>query len=201
MPNYRRLYVPGGTVFLTLTTFGRLPLFADAANVVRLRESVAAVKIELPFDFVAAVVLPDHLHFLWTLPPDDADYSKRIGRIKVAFTHSLRGTRGLPEDVSLSRRRHRESNVWQRRFLEHTIRDDNDFEEHLNYMHYNPVKHGLASCPHAWPHSSFSAWVARGAYPADWACVCDGRTWQPPNWLEMALGIEPPDDFLGARDQ
>jgi putative transposase len=190
MPNYRRLFVPGGTVFLTVATYRRAPLFRDEANVARLRQAVTTVRKELPFDFVAAVVLPEHLHVLWTLPPGDVEYPKRIGRIKVEFTHSLRGTDALPSDVCASRRKHRESNVWQRRYIEHTIRDERDFEDHMNYIHYNPVKHGLVSCPHAWPYSSFRKWVKGGAYPEDWACVCGGQTWPVPDWEELASRAE-----------
>lgn len=190
MPNYRRLYVPGGTVFVTIATHRRVPLFEDAANVVRFREAVRTVMKDLPFDFVAAVILPEHMHLLWTLPTEDADYSKRIGRIKVEFTHSLRGVRAAPKHVSRSRRKHRDSDVWQRRFFEHTIQDERDFEEHLNYIHYNPVKHGHVSCPHAWPYSSFPKWVEQGGYPRDWACVCDGRTWQVPDWKALTARAE-----------
>jgi putative transposase len=186
MPNYQRAYVPGGTFFLTVATYERRPLFADAANVERLRRAVRKVKQELPFDFVAAVVLPDHFHFLWTLPEGDSEYPKRIGRIKVEFTHSLRGVDALPVHVSASRRRHRESDVWHRRYWEHTVRDEHDFEMHLDYIHYNPVKHGLCRCPHQWPYPSFRKWVARGVYAPDWACVCGGRTWKEPDWGRVA---------------
>jgi putative transposase len=186
MPNYRRLHVPGGTIFLTVATYRRASLFADPKNVARLREAIRMVLEEMAFEFEAAVVLPDHLHFLWTLPAGDTNYSKRVGRMKVAFTHALRGTHALPAEVSASRQKHRESDVWQRRFIEHTIRDERDFEEHLNYIHYNPVKHGLATCPHAWPYSSFRKWVGREVYPPDWACVCGGRTWQVPDWSDLA---------------
>jgi putative transposase len=185
MPEYRRLYVPGGTVFLTVVTYRRLPLFSDLANVNRLREAMRTVLAEAPFSFEAAVVLPDHFHVLWTLPPGDTRYSKRIGRIKVEFTQALRGRNALPSDRSLSRAKHRESDVWQRRFIEHTIRDDDDFERHLNYIHYNPVKHGYVACAHAWPYSSFSKWVGRSVYAANWACSCNGKIWQPPDWQEI----------------
>jgi putative transposase len=194
MANYRRLHVPGGTVFLTLVTFERVPLFADPANVLRLRQAVATIKQELPFEFEAAVVLPDHVHFLWTLPQGDADYSKRVCRLKVEFTQSLRGVHALPTTVCASRRKHRESDVWQRRFLEHPIRDDDDFEQHVHYIHYNAVKHGLVACPHLWPYSSFRKWVARDAYSLDWACVCSGRPPPRMDWgpIEHWDELEPP---------
>jgi putative transposase len=91
--------------------------------------------------------------------------------MKVLFTRSLiDGTLSVPS--SPSRRRHRESDVWQRRFWEHWVRDEDDFQNHLHYVHYNPVKHGLCACPHAWPASSFHRWVARKAYEPDWCCSC-----------------------------
>jgi putative transposase len=129
----------------------------------------------MPFEIPAAVVLPDHLHFIWTLPRGDDNYSKRIGRMKVEFTRALRGKDNLPTNVSLSRKKHRESDVWQRRFWEHTIDDENEFERYFDYIHYNPVKHGLVSCPHKWTHSSFSTWVAKGVYDLAWGCCCEDR--------------------------
>ncbi|MDX2214837.1 MAG: transposase [Oculatellaceae cyanobacterium bins.114] len=176
MPQYRRVYTPGGTVSLTLVTYNRIPIFADSQNIVYLRSALAALRSEMPFEITAAVILPDHLHFLWTLPPDDCNYSKRIGRLKVLFTRSLRGKQALPQNVSLSRRKHRESNVWQRRFWEHTITDETDLANHFDYLHYNPVKHGLAKCPHQWQYSSFHRYVQREVYNRDWGCQCDGKS-------------------------
>src|SRR5205814_1011450 len=106
--DYRRLRVPGGTVFLTVVTHQRQPLFAALENIMRLRQAIRTVMQEMPFDFEGAVVLPDHMHFLWTLPTGDDAYSKRVGRIKVAFTHSLRGRHALPAASSPSRRKHRD---------------------------------------------------------------------------------------------
>ncbi|MGA2496205.1 MAG: transposase [Tepidisphaeraceae bacterium] len=173
MPEYRRIFREGGTYFFTICTFGRRPIFADAINVDRLRTAIRGVMAEQPFVFVAAVVLPDHLHWIWTLPEDDADYSGRIGRIKVAFTRMFMGADAV-YDATTSRGRHGESEVWQRRFWEHTIRDERDFENHLHYVHYNPVKHGYAACPHAWEASSFKMWVTKDGYAMNWCCSCDG---------------------------
>ncbi len=130
MPEYRRVYVPGGTYFLALVTYNRTPLFSKDENISRLRSAVADVKSEMPFSIEGAVVLPDHIHFLWTLPSGDTNYSKRVGRLKVLFTHALRGQRNLPQNVSASRRKHRGSDsrllrirvslfMWQRRFFQH----------------------------------------------------------------------------------
>lgn len=175
MPQYRRAYTPGGTVFLTLVTYNRNSTFANSQNVAYLRSAIAAMRSEMPFEITAAVVLPDHLHFLWTLPSNDRDYSKRVGRLKVLFTQSLRGRQALPQHVSLSRRKHRESDVWQRRFWEHTITDETDLANHFDYLHYNPVKHGLVQCPHEWQYSSFHRYVQKGAYNRDWGCRCNGK--------------------------
>jgi putative transposase len=182
MPEYRRVYRPGGTYFFTVVTYGRRPLFADAANVERLRTAIRVVRAERPFEFEAGVVLPDHAHFLWTLPPGDSDYSTRIGRMKVLFTKSLReagivGNAGAEVGGAhpTSRRKHREADVWQRRFWEHTIHNEADYENHFHYIHFNPVKHRLVRCPHEWAASSFAHWVDRHVYDRDWCCACDGR--------------------------
>lgn len=116
MPRYRRAFVPGGTFFLTLVTYNRTPLFANEENISRLRAALVTVKSEMPFEIEGAVILPDHLHFLWTLPSDDTNYSARVGRLKVLFTRAFRGKGKLPQNVSASRQTHRESDVWQRRF-------------------------------------------------------------------------------------
>jgi putative transposase len=172
VPDYRRAYVPGGTFFLTFVTFERQRLLAEPYDIARLRRAIAAVKRERPFEIIAAAVMPDHIHFVWTLPPGDADFSSRAGRFKALFTRSLTASRTLEAATTRSRQRHRESNVWQRRFWEHVVRDERDLERHLDYIHYNPVKHGLVSCPHLWPHSSFMRWVRQGAYAANWCCGC-----------------------------
>jgi len=92
----------------------------------------------------------------------------------------------LPQNVSNSRRKHHESDVWQRRFWEHTIRGEADFEQHLNYIHYNPVKHGLVSCPHLWEYSSFHRWGQKGMFINDWYCVCSGGKLQVPDFGEIS---------------
>ncbi len=182
MSNYRRFYVPGGTYFFTIVTHQRKPYFDNYDNIDKLRTIVATVKKEMPFNIIGAVILPDHLHFLWTLPPNAQNYSKRIGRMKMLFTKSFRGNNALPETVSTSRQKHRESNVWQRRFWEHTIQDESELETYLNYIHYNPVKHGLVSCPHLWLYSSFHTWVKKDGYSSHWGCVCQGKLDKIPNF-------------------
>ena len=188
MPDYRRVYIPGATVFLTLVTYQRRAIFAEPDNIRRLRRAIADVKAEMPFAITAAVVLPDHLHFVWTLPPDDAQYSKRVGRLKVLFTRSFKGKESLPQDVCVSRRRQRESDVWQRRFWEHTIRDEDDWIRHLNYLHYNPVKHRLVQCPHQWEFSSFRQFAANGFYDKDWGCCCRGKSRESFKGEDLVVG-------------
>ena len=100
--------------------------------------------------------------FICTLPPSDCDYSKRVGRTKVLFTRSRRGHNTQPRTFSPSHRKHRESNVWQQRFWEHALRTEVELSHYLDYVHYNPVKHGLVRCPHQWPYSSFHKMVSEG---------------------------------------
>jgi putative transposase len=185
MPNYRRSYIPGGTFFLTLVSYQRQPLFAQSENVALLRQAVATVLAESPFEIVGAVVLLDHLHFIWTLPPEDSNYSQRVGRIKVLFTRALKSNQLATEKLTISRSKHREQNVWQRRFWEHTIRHENDLRNCLDYIHYNPVKHGLVACPHLWEYSSFHKWVKQGYYGEDWGCRCHGKEGKIPDCLSL----------------
>ena len=173
MSEYRRLYIPGSTIFLTIVTYNRQPIFSNPDNISLLRQAIAKTRSERHFTIEGAVILPDHLHFLWTLPPDDYNYSYRVSRLKVLFTKSFRGRKYKAQNISDSRIKHRESNVWQRRFWEHTIKEENEFENFLNYIHYNPVKHGLVSCPHFWQYSSFQTWVNKEIYQNEWACSCD----------------------------
>jgi putative transposase len=189
MPNYRRAYVPAGTYFLTITTESRIPLFADTANVTRLRRALEIVRAEQPFEVVAAVVLPDHMHFIWALPRGDAGFSKRVGRMKVLFTRALSATGTQRQLASPSRTAHRESGVWQRRFWEHVIRDEQDLERHVDYIHYNPVKHRLATCPHAWAASSFRQCSRKGWYELDWGCSCRGPAVGSLDFADMASTV------------
>jgi putative transposase len=189
MPEYRRPNLPGAMFFLTIVTHDQTPFFDNDLNVNRLRSALRTVKHEMPLDIMAAVILPDHMHFIWQLPDDDDRLSARVGKMKILFTQAVRGTGNLPEDVSLSRLKHRESDVWQRRFIDHKIRDDEDFSNHLNYVHYNPVKHGLVSCPHLWPYSSFRQWVRKGVYTEDWCCTCGGRDVKAPEFGDIPGSI------------
>ena len=119
------------------------------------------------------MLLPDHFHAMWTLPAGDSAYSRRLGWLKKTFTQRWLAAGGHELAVSEGKRRDGRRGVWQPKFWEHTLRDQDDFNEHLNYIHYNPVKHGLVQCPHQWPWSSFQKWVNRGAYERNWQCTCN----------------------------
>lgn len=139
------------------------------ANIGLLRAVVRRVRQQHPFVIEAIVVLPDHLHTVWTLPDGDCDFSTRWGLIEAGFSRGL--ARGEP--ISASRARKSERGIWQRRFWEHTIRGDDDFARHVDYIHFNPVKHGHAARVGAWPFSSFRRMVRPGVYPEDWASGSD----------------------------
>ncbi len=160
MSNYRRVYIPGGTYFFTLVTWHRRPLLGSDARVSLLREAMRHIRQARPFEFQAAVVLPDHLHCIMKLPPNDSDFPARWREIKKWFSKQV--------DTRTNERGERP--VWQRRFFEHAIRDERDWQAHVDYIHYNPVKHGLAVCPKDWRWSSFRRAVRLGWYPEDWGC-------------------------------
>lgn len=180
MPNYRRRNIAGGTYFFTVVTENRRGfLCTDPARSI-LHDAIADCLRERPFDPVAMVLLPDHLHAIWTLPAGDADFSGRWARIKAIFTRDWIRHGGEEQEQSFSRLRHRRRGVWQRKFWEHHIRDERDYEKHLNYLHYNPVKHKLAKCPHEYGFSTFGKWVNQNVYEPTWCCGCDGRVAEPP---------------------
>jgi len=168
MSNWRRSHVPGGTFFFTLVTYQRQPILTMPAARALLREVTLECRGKWPFDIIAIVLLPDHLHALWQLPDGDTDYSKRWGWMKKEFTKRWLAGGGIEKPISESRRNNRRRGVWQRKFWEHTVRDQRDFERHMDYIHYNPVKHGVVSRVSDWPWSSFHRLVRDGAYPLDW---------------------------------
>ena len=163
---YRRCFIPGGTYFFTLATFQRKNILCKPENINILKAAFERVKSSHPFDIQAIVVLPDHLHCIWTLPENDAEYPARWNAIKNYFT---KNTKDRPfSATSIVRTRKREQEVWQRRFWEHAIRDDDDFVTHVEYIHFNPVKHGYVKSPMEWAHSSFHKFVRQGAYSKNW---------------------------------
>jgi len=164
MPDYRRYRIPGGCYFFTVNLLERNKTHL-VDHIDLLRESVRLVKRRYPFHIDAWVNLPDHLHCIWTLPPEDDNFSGRWREIKKAFSKALPKT----ERISEVRARRKERGIWQRRFWEHAIRDDKDYETHMDYIHYNPVKHGWVEHVSDWPYSTFHRWVEKGAYPNDWA--------------------------------
>jgi putative transposase len=162
MVHYRRNFVAGGTYFFTATLADRRSsVLTD--RVADLRAAITQVRRQHPFVVDAIVVLPDHLHVVMTLPDGDADFPTRWQLIKRRFTGAV-AKAGHP----IARHRNGELALWQRRFWEHTIRDEADFERHVDYIHFNPVKHGLVARVRDWPHSSFRRYVRRGILPADW---------------------------------
>ncbi len=158
--------MPGGTYFFTVALLERKRDLL-VTEIGLLREAVRRVKRLYPFKIVAWVVLPDHLHCVWTLPPGDADYATRWRLIKLLFA------KGLPKQERLSavRKRRKERGVWHRRYWEHTIRDERDLANHVDYVHWNPMKHGLVPRVADWPYSTFHRYVRSGLYPPDWAGV------------------------------
>ncbi|MFT5083861.1 MAG: putative transposase [Lentisphaeria bacterium] len=173
MSNYRRMRTEGGTYFFTVVTYRRRPIFVDNSVVDELRKAIKEVKQQSPFVVDAWVVLPDHMHCVWSLPEGDADYSKRMGQIKSNFTRRVKGRFHQSSLLTDAKQRKRESTIWQRRFWEHEIRDQVDFENHINYVHYNPVKHGLVKRIADWPYSTFHKYVENGIYSNDWSGVVE----------------------------
>jgi putative transposase len=164
MTNYLRNFVPGGCYFFTVNLAERrLSLLID--HIDRLRAAFRSVRARYPFTIDAIVVLPDHLHAIWTLPEGDADFSTRWRLIKSRFSRDLPRS----ERISTSRAAKSERGIWQRRYWEHTIRDDADYARHMDYIYFNPVKHGHVARVLNWPHSSFHRMVRLGTYPPDWA--------------------------------
>ncbi|MDH4558566.1 transposase [Pseudomonas sp. BN417] len=163
MVSYRRSRVPGACYFLTLALQDRRrDLLVRYCG--DLRQSIRTAMIRKPFRLPAIVVLPDHLHLLIELPPGDADFSSRVRMLKSGFVSLLR----KQSDVDLRFSAKGEANIWQRRFWEHLIRDERDYAAHVDYIHFNPVKHGLVGAVRDWPLSSFHRFVRQGLLPADW---------------------------------
>jgi len=162
MVRYRRNFVPGGMFFFTVTLDDwRSSVLVD--HIERLCAAFRKTRSERLFAIEAIVILPDHLHAILTLPPGDSDFSDRWRRIKGHFTRSA-----VAAGVAVSRNHRGEYSLWQKRFWEHTIRDDQDFERCADYVHFNPVKHRLVSSPSDWPFSSLHRYARAGILARDW---------------------------------
>ena len=170
MPNYRRNFVPGGAFFFTVVTDRRAAVFSEPLARDLLGVAFRECRKTSPFQIDAIVLLPEHLHTIWTLPQGDVDYPRRWARIKAGFTRAWIAANGKEQATTSGRQRDGRRGVLQPKYWEHTLRDERDFEQHIDYIHYNPVRHGLVACPRDWPYSSFHRWVRAGVYPASWGC-------------------------------
>jgi putative transposase len=174
---YRRAQLKGGTYFFTVVTHERVKIFHLSDNVELLRQAFGKVIKRHPFEIDAFVLLPDHLHCIWTLPQGDADFSTRWRLIKSFFSRQIglvgwvEGRNPTKTTTATSRLRKNEKSIWQRRFWEHLIRNQKDLNQHIEYIHYNPVKHGLTKAPGDWAYSSFQRYVDKGIYDLKWGAA------------------------------
>jgi putative transposase len=184
MPDYRRWYVPGGTYFFTAVTFDRRSFLTEELSRKLLREAIEKEREQRPFQVIAWVLLPDHLHAVWTLPAGDDNYSLRWQKLKEEFTKTYLKSGGQEGVRNRSRRSKRERAVWQRRFWEHTVRDEEDLERCVDYVHWNPVKHGYVERVRDWPWSTFHRFVDAGHCEIDWGRTDPCPGYEDPEWGE-----------------
>ena len=184
MPDYRRWYVPGGTFFFTAVTCSRQPILCR--NVARrwLREAFKTVRDKWPIALTAIVLLPDHLHTVWTLPKGDSQYPTRWRRIKEEFTRDYLAHGGKETPLSDSRAAKGERGVWQRRYWEHTVKSEDDLKRCIDYVHWNPKKHGYVVSVRDWPWSSFHRYVDLGEYTLEWGAEDPTPGYDDPEWGE-----------------
>ena len=164
---YRRTFVPGGTYFFTVVAARRRRLFDNEDTIQLVRQAFHHVNTNRPFTVNAMVILPNHLHCIWTLPSSDDDYPTRWRLIKTWVTKHYPSRRH--HDTNSSKQR--ELTLWQARYWEHLIRNGEDYRQHVEYIHYNPVKYGQVRHPWDWPHSSFRQYVREGLYPREWGAT------------------------------
>jgi putative transposase len=176
MRRYIRTGLPGATYFFTLALHDRSARWL-VEHIADLRACFAHVKASHRFHIDAMVVLPEHLHAIWTLPAEDGDFSTRCMLVKQSFTRALQVNGALDSVSARPRGKSGERSVWQRRFWEHQIRDEDDYERHVDYIHYNPVKHGWVMRAAEWPYSSFHRHVREGKMQEDWgiSAAIDGQ--------------------------
>ena len=165
MPDYRRIWCPGGTYFFTVNLLQRQGNNLLVEHIALLRDAIRLVRLRHPFIIHGWVVLPDHMHCVIELPSGDADFATRWRLIKMEFSRKLPKNEWRSQ-VRLARG---ERGVWQRRYWEHLIRDEADYRAHMDYVHVNPLKHGLVGRVADWPYSTFQHLVEQGVYPPDWA--------------------------------
>jgi putative transposase len=189
MSLYRRLYRPGGTYFFTVVTHERRRILLSPVARRSLREAMDECRKTRPFEMVAVVLLPDHLHCVWALPEGDDDFSRRWAAIKAGFSRRYLAQGSCEAGRCTSRIKRGERGLWQRRFWEHRIRDPDDLRRHTLYIHYNPVRHGLAICPHQWAPSSFHRFEAMDEEAPRRICICRDPAATPP----------PESDFTGLQ--
>lgn len=158
MPNYRRIYLPSYAVFITIATYQRKHIFSKSENCILFCQTVDNVKHIHPFELVAYAIMPDHLHLIIQTPDDSPNYSPVIHSIKRNFTLNYKKHYHIVSPIKL----------FQNRFYDHVIKDDDDFEIHMDYVHWNPVKHDLTQDPIDWEWSSFNKWIEEGFYDSDW---------------------------------
>ena len=178
MSHYRRANTAGGSYFFTVVSYRRQPFMCDEIFRSALRQAITRVKEKHPFIVEAWVLLPDHCHAIWTLPENDAHFAKRWQLIKQYVTQQCKHEYFNPALMAASKIKHQESTIWQRRYWEHQIRDERDFNNHMDYIHYNPVKHGLVKNVHEWPYSTFHQKVKQGIYPVNWGAEFKAKRMQ-----------------------
>ena len=159
MPNYHRFYLPNSFIFITSVTKNRTPYFSNYININIFTETVENVKRKYSFELFAYVLLPDHFHWIIKMPENDTNFSKIVHSVKRNFTINYKKANGINYQM----------NIWQPRFWDHVIRDEQDLKNHLDYLHWNPVKHEIANQPDQYRYSSFQSFVKRGVYPEDYA--------------------------------
>ncbi|MDX1811665.1 MAG: transposase [Gammaproteobacteria bacterium] len=165
MPEYRRVWIPGGTYFFTVNLHERKNNNLLIQQIDLLREVIQRVKSKHPFTIHGWVVLPEHFHCILSLPENDSDFATRLRLIKSGFSKLVPNN----EQLSESRLKRGERGIWQRRYWDRMIRDQADFNAHMDYIHINPVKHGLVNRVQDWPYSTFHKLVEQGVYELDWA--------------------------------
>ena len=163
---YKRLLLPGTSYFFTVVTHNRRPIFNNEQSIATLKNAFRAVRAKHSFEIDAIVILPNHIHCIWTLPEKDTDYAKRLRLIKTWFTKHCYIELRVEQDVS--RKARNEQAIWQHRYWEHVIRDEKDLINHIGYIHYNPVQHGYVKSVSDWPYSSFHQYVNKGWLDENW---------------------------------